>query len=149
MSTTSDSTSNSTSDLETSSSTTSSKSLKYVVTHVFLPVWLPDHSDYTLEQPMPIAPISTEPLSRLSGNASPICYTTCKPPPSLSVGTGTTSSPSYAECKQEVCLKILCRSVLTVYRYPCVFQPTWKCCDYPHEAGELYIVRIVRGFSQQ
>ena len=56
---------------------------------------------------------------------------------------------NYVEWKQEVRRQLLCKFVLTMYRYPCIFHPSAKCCDYPHEAGEQYVVRVVRSFSKQ
>jgi hypothetical protein len=98
---------------------------------------------------MLMAPTFTEPLSRLSGIVFQRCWIICKPPSSRSTWTLATSSPSCGECKQEVRWQVPYRSLLTVSRHPCIIHPTSKCRNYPHEAGELYAVRGIRGVPKR
>ena len=155
-------------DLESTSSSSSdrtSTSLNYTVTHVFLPVQLPDKNDYTLEDDHSLArsvcaaahaygthicgtseQAQWHRTTRMLDNLQVIVQSLAEHMDNdyviesqlLGMQTGGTFARPHRS-----------RAVPIISRYPRVFRPTSKCRDCPHEAGELYAVRGFRGVPKQ
>lgn len=138
-----------------------SSEYKYAVTHVFLPVELPEMSDYTLGNDFSLARAVcaaahayTTHIYGTSEESRWRCIT--KMLDSLQASVQSERMDKHHVITQlrgmqtggipTVALYYI--YMLTIYRYSPVFHPPSKCCDYPYEGGELYDVRVIRGISE-
>lgn len=140
-----------------------SASLRYAVTHVFLPVQLPEESDYTPENDHLLAravcaaahaysthvcgtseQVQWKRITRMLDNLQASVQSEHMDSDQVisqlqGMQTGSTLAVFPSRCWV----------MLTIPRYPCILHPASKCRSYLHETGKLHSVRSIRGFPKQ